>query len=301
MLKMSTEKKHLPLYGIGPLYVAIIILLTAVGIILSECGAISGKFAILKTPMLILGVLFIIDGLRIWLTAAFGSRIDKHISDNELVTSGIYSRTRNPLYTGWAFLCIGSLLLEGNVWLMVLPNVFIILLALMMKKTEEKWLTELYGEQYLQYAQRVPRFWPTLGPAKPVRMYRSNISLLLWWVCDILGNLGWIAYLAALVMFLNQGEAKLWSLLILLLIAVGIPASLTEIITERIDKLDWALPEIRLRRGFGLCSLSSMAGWIISLVLLFIDGISLPLTMMNVGALACTLFVSLIYLKYKKE
>ena len=298
---MKTEKKHLPLYGIGPLYVAIIVLLTAAGIILSECGVISGKFTMLKTPMLILGLFFIVDGLRIWLTAAFVSRIDKHISENELVTSGIYSRTRNPLYTGWAFLCIGALLWEGNVWLVVLPNVFVILLALIMKRTEEKWLTELYGEQYRQYAQRVPRFWPTLGPAKPVRMYHSSISLSFWWVCDILGNLGWIAYLAGLVMFLNSGQENLWFNLVFLLTATGILAGLTEIITERIDKLDWTLPEIRLRRGFGLCSLSSIAGWVATLVLILIDGPSLPLTMMNVGALACALFVSVIYLNYKKE
>jgi protein-S-isoprenylcysteine O-methyltransferase Ste14 len=155
------KKSHLPFFGIGPLYVALIVGLTVLGMVLSAKGYLgSGIIAGFKVPMIVVGILIGVLGLFIWLYALFVSRIDDGIRNNRLVTDGIYAWCRNPLYTGWMFICIGVSLLFANLWMFVLPFIFWALMAFMMKLTEEKWLHDLYGAEYEDYCRRVNRTWP---------------------------------------------------------------------------------------------------------------------------------------------
>ena len=156
-----TKKDHLPFFGIGPFYVAVIVALTAVGMILSAKGCLdSGLVPALKIPMLVVGILVAVLGAFIWGYAFFFDKIDDGIKNNTLVTGGIYAWVRNPLYVGWMFLCIGVSLFAGNLWLLVLPFIFWALMAVMMKHTEERWLHDLYGDEYDAYCKRVNRTWP---------------------------------------------------------------------------------------------------------------------------------------------
>ncbi len=119
------QKEHLPIFGIGPVYIGTIAGLAAFGIFLSRKGYLdSGLIPALKTPMLIIGLLLALLGLFIWGYAIFRSRIDDGILHNHLVTDGIYVWMRNPLYTGWMFVIIGIVLCFGNLWLLVLPFIF---------------------------------------------------------------------------------------------------------------------------------------------------------------------------------
>ena len=158
---MRKDSGHLPFFGIGPLYVALVCGLTAAGVWASSSGLLeSGIVPSLKVPMRVAGVLVIVAGLFIWLCALLGSRIDDGIRNNRLVTDGIYAWCRNPLYTGWMFMAIGVAMLWYNLWLMLLPLVFWWLMGFMMRRTEEKWLRRLYGAEYDAYCRRVNRVWP---------------------------------------------------------------------------------------------------------------------------------------------
>lgn len=155
------QKEHLPFFGIGPYYVGAIAVITVAGMALSWKGYLdSGLIPGLRTPMMILGILLILVGVFIWGYAFFRSRIDEGIRNNRLVTDGIYAWCRNPLYTGCMFICIGVSFFAGNLWLLFLPVIFSILMALTMKLTEEKWLHERYGAEYDAYCRRVNRVWP---------------------------------------------------------------------------------------------------------------------------------------------
>lgn len=119
------QKDHLPFFGIGPYFVGMITILTAVGVFLSCKGYLdSGIIPALKTPMLILGILIVVLGAFIWGYAFFIDKIDDAIKENRLYTEGIYAWVRNPLYVGWMFICIGVSLFPGNLWLLVLPFIF---------------------------------------------------------------------------------------------------------------------------------------------------------------------------------
>jgi protein-S-isoprenylcysteine O-methyltransferase Ste14 len=75
-----------------------------------------------------------------------------------LETGGIYSITRNPMYTGLFIVYIGLSCLIGNWWNFIfLPFLFIIVQEYIIKR-EEKYLERRFGAEYLTYKSAVRRW-----------------------------------------------------------------------------------------------------------------------------------------------
>lgn len=155
------NKEHLPVYGVGPLIVIPQIVLTAVGIMMSVYGLFeSGEINILKIPFLIIGIILIVSGVYMWYSANYKAKVFDGIMENKLVTSGIYSVVRNPLYSAFLLTCTGAVFIAGNLFLFVIPVVCWLYMSVLLKYTEEKWLTDLYGQEYLDYCKNVNRCIP---------------------------------------------------------------------------------------------------------------------------------------------
>lgn len=158
------EKGHLPILGVGPLYVVTIILMTIISITLSTTRMIPIiTFTNIRLIFVLIGILCSIIGITLWLKAVIIDRLDAHIIKNELVTTGVYAYVRNPVYSAFMFVCTGVLLIYGNLVLLVLPIIYWGFMTVLMKLTEEKWLEDLYGKEYVQYRQRVNRCIPWKG------------------------------------------------------------------------------------------------------------------------------------------
>ena len=155
------EKGHLPILGVGPLYVITIILMTVISIILSVTRFIPViSFTNMRWLFILIGILCFAIGITLWLRAVIIDKLDTHIIKNELVTTGVYAYVRNPVYSAFMFVCTGVLLIYGNLVLLVLPIIYWVFMTILMKLTEEKWLEDLYGKEYVQYRQRVNRCIP---------------------------------------------------------------------------------------------------------------------------------------------
>ena len=155
------KQEHLPLFGIGPLYVACIVLPTLAAVLLRNLPAFaSGKMAVARLPLAIFGVLLIIFSVYLWIQAVLVSKLDEQIKKNHLLTTGVYVWVRNPVYAAFMILCTGVLLPLGNAWFLILPFWYWGLLTVMMKRTEEKWLLARYGDAYMAYCRKVNRCWP---------------------------------------------------------------------------------------------------------------------------------------------
>lgn len=155
------NRQHLPMYGVGPVYVAVILMLTAAGIVLTAVGWIpAARAEFLRIPLCIMGILLLVFGVCLWYGAVFHAKVDSHIQNNTLVTTGVYAWVRNPIYSAFLLACTGALLLADNLWLLFLPLVFWLYLTVLMKLTEEKWLAALYGQPYQEYCDRVNRCIP---------------------------------------------------------------------------------------------------------------------------------------------
>lgn len=82
------------------------------------------------------------------------SKTDK----TELVTKGIYQISRNPAFLGFDLLYIGTLLMFFN-WILCILTVFaIIMYHLQIVRVEEDFLLTTFGNEYLQYKQKVCRY-----------------------------------------------------------------------------------------------------------------------------------------------
>ena len=153
-------KDKLPVYGVGPIYGIGISAISVLMIILAKTLFKSGSIAGLKIPFLILGIIFILSGVAVWISAVIIAKIDDGIKSNTLVTQGIYAYCRNPIYTAVTFVNVGALLIANNLWLLILPFGYWVFLTVLMKHTEEKWLLDMFGRQYTDYCKTVNRCIP---------------------------------------------------------------------------------------------------------------------------------------------
>lgn len=110
---------------------------------------------------------------------------------------------------------------------------------------------------------------------KREQIYESDISDARWIAYDLPGNVGWIAYIAALIIVFTKKPAYMDVPLVFVSMAVGIlPAiamlvGIVELICERIQKLDRILPKARVYRGFGALTWGGFGGMIVGLTSLF--------------------------------
>ncbi len=126
-------------------------------------------------------------------------------------------------------------------------------------------------------------------------LYHSDISVKRWIVYDIFGNIGWIVYYVCVWKLLRPGLTPL-SFLALAAAAMML-VGLVELISERIAKLDYTLPKIRLWRGFGLLTLGGICGAVIAAVLLVLEPAPL-LFWMLAGGVLCAVFSGLLFREY---
>jgi protein-S-isoprenylcysteine O-methyltransferase Ste14 len=114
----------------------------------------------------LIGLAFIILGSAVLLYSFLGlgnslTALPIPRAEGKLVTTGVYSRVRHPIY--FAMLLMGfGVILDSGYWPQVI--VYMMLFALLTVKAdfEESLLKEKYPE-YRKYAEKTPSFFPRLG------------------------------------------------------------------------------------------------------------------------------------------
>ena len=118
-----------------------------------------------------------------------------------LTTGGPYAYVRHPLYLGSFAHAVAYCFMSGR-WesFLVVPPLFIMLYGAAVA-TEEAMLCKLFGEQYVEYSRRVPRFLPRVLPPRPAepghgRFDWSQVAANKEYV-----NIIWMVVLASLFAF----------------------------------------------------------------------------------------------------
>jgi protein-S-isoprenylcysteine O-methyltransferase Ste14 len=117
-------------------------------------------------PVRILGLVLLLaaTAFTIWARLALGtmwSGAPAVKQEHQLRTSGPYSVTRHPIYTGMLGMLLGCLLVTGGGrWIVPFP-VFLVLLEIKLH-IEERLMRAEFPDDYPRYRQRVPQLVPGL-------------------------------------------------------------------------------------------------------------------------------------------
>jgi protein-S-isoprenylcysteine O-methyltransferase Ste14 len=120
---------------------------------------------------LIGGSVMIGAGVVVTLAGMIAFRSIRRISGldaSELVTTGVYQWSRNPQYFGWFLVLLGISLIGHSWWALVYTMMAIILFHFYIIRMEEPYLARMFGEKYLLYKSRTPRYIGTPKRKKQV-------------------------------------------------------------------------------------------------------------------------------------
>lgn len=122
-----------------------------------DLSVIAGSWpATLGWSLVVLGSVFIGAALG-WFFSA-GTNPEPWKRDSALVTKGLYRITRNPMYLGMAFACLGIALAYGSIGGLLGTMVSILLVDRFVIAREERHLETVFGDEYEAYRKRVRRW-----------------------------------------------------------------------------------------------------------------------------------------------
>jgi protein-S-isoprenylcysteine O-methyltransferase Ste14 len=80
----------------------------------------------------------------------------------QFMVDGLYKYCRNPMYLAIMLIFFGGFLILGHLLLLLYFLTSFPVLHIFVVYVEEPELKKLFGEQYLEYAKKVPRWFPKL-------------------------------------------------------------------------------------------------------------------------------------------
>ena len=116
------------------------------------------RWALAAGPIVLIGVAF-----RVWARCYFTRGSDtRRIQAHRLIVFGPYRRVRNPLYVGNIAIAIGLAFAFTDPWGALVLLAALLLLYTGVIRSEEAILRATYGESYVDFCRRVPRWIPRL-------------------------------------------------------------------------------------------------------------------------------------------
>jgi protein-S-isoprenylcysteine O-methyltransferase Ste14 len=106
----------------------------------------------------VLGVAFTIAGIASFRRAKTTVSPLKPDSASSLVSSGVYTITRNPMYVGLLFVLVGWAVFLSSPLALVGPLAFFLYIGRFQIAPEERALSNLFGSDYANYRARVRRW-----------------------------------------------------------------------------------------------------------------------------------------------
>lgn len=116
-------------------------------------------------PLITVGIIVIALGvlLRIWASISFSKQKVEILSFGlreppQLVVSGPYKYSRNPLYVGILLITLGFVLISGSVTGICFTFLFFLFWNALLQKKEEPYLLKKFGDEYKSYLLKVNRW-----------------------------------------------------------------------------------------------------------------------------------------------
>ena len=108
-----------------------------------------------------LGVTILLFGFLFRISAR-GLKAGKSCNGKKLITDGLYSLIRNPMYFGTLLIGVGIVLVLFKWWVFILFLSIFLLIYIPQINKEEKELSKYFGDEYRLYCEKVPRYFPNV-------------------------------------------------------------------------------------------------------------------------------------------
>jgi len=110
-----------------------------------------------------MGIVFIVAGIALNLVGSATLRnsqtpVDFDQIPAQLVVTGPFRYTRNPMYLGGLILLIGVAILLGSLVSFLFPVLLFLILQFLYIPVEEKEMERIFGNQYIEYKRKVRRW-----------------------------------------------------------------------------------------------------------------------------------------------
>lgn len=146
-------------WGVGPIFVLFSIVYVAIMLAISHYY--KPLFHIKLVPyalVLALGIVLIVIGIPFYVLSI--KAIVRAFNANELVTDGVYSCCRHPLYASFVVFVVPGIVLLANSSIGLTSPIFMYLILYKLVKKEEVYLESVFGTDYLEYKRQVPCILP---------------------------------------------------------------------------------------------------------------------------------------------
>ena len=140
-------------------------------------------------------------------------------------TKGIYSITRNPLYFGNYLIWLGISIFSLNTYFTILLSVFFFFYYGKIIKTEEKFLFKKFGNSFIEWKERTPRFFPSFKEYKSDKYSLSIKTILKREYSSLLATIFSFFYISTLInLKLNSNNLidRKWLAILVITITVTI-------------------------------------------------------------------------------
>ena len=153
-------------WGIGPKFTLISVMVGLTILIINLVFFPFFTFVLItRSVNIVLGIALIILGLPVFIIPAL--TIDRYVYEGKLCKTGIYSVLRHPIYGAWIVLIVPGVVLITGCVLGILVPIFMYVLFKILIVEEDRYLEHKFGEEFLEYRNRVGSVFPRLN-------YRKN-------------------------------------------------------------------------------------------------------------------------------
>lgn len=109
-------------------------------------------------PIVVIGGLIVVTGARTFWRAGTTINPVNIERASALVTAGVFSYSRNPMYVGFAIMLVGWAIGLGSPWALLGPLAFTVFTDRFQIVPEERIMLAKFGDAYRDYCQRVRRW-----------------------------------------------------------------------------------------------------------------------------------------------
>ena len=155
-----------------------------------------------------------------------GGRMRRIYAEN-LVTDGLFSHCRNPLYVGNILIVMGFVFVSGNLTGLIVGSLAFLIIYRLIVHSEESFLSAKFGEPYAAFCADVPRWIPRFkGLPETINNYEFDwpkvaVKEYGTIMTSLMVPLGLIAYKLNLANKLDEYQSLLIGLAVLVLAAYG--------------------------------------------------------------------------------